>query len=127
VPGTVFTRNLPKLAAYTYIAALGSPTAPSPSIEEIVVEMRQAYKRRNHRKPPASMQGVITTKRCDFPKVPVSMRVRAPLSVADNACGSIGALDALRQPSIARARQRPVSSSRISSSMNFRARLRNSI
>ncbi len=41
--GTVFARTHPKLAVYTHIAALGSPTAPPPSIAEIVAETRQTY------------------------------------------------------------------------------------
>jgi ribonuclease Z len=41
--GTVFARTHPKLAAYTHIAALGTPTAPAPSIEDIVIETRQTY------------------------------------------------------------------------------------
>jgi ribonuclease Z len=41
--GTVFARTHPKLAAYTHIAALGTPTAPAPSIADIVTETRQTY------------------------------------------------------------------------------------
>jgi len=42
--GTVFTRTHPKLAVYTHIVTLGSPTAPPPSVEQIVAETRQTYK-----------------------------------------------------------------------------------
>jgi ribonuclease Z len=42
--GTVFARTHPKLAAYTHIVTLGTPTAPAPSVEEIVAETRQTYK-----------------------------------------------------------------------------------
>jgi ribonuclease Z len=41
--GTVFARTHPKLAVYTHIAALGTPTAPAPSIADIVMETRQTY------------------------------------------------------------------------------------
>ena len=39
----MFARTHPKLAAYTHIAALGTPTAPAPSIADIVMETRQTY------------------------------------------------------------------------------------
>jgi ribonuclease Z len=42
--GTVFTRTHPKLAAYTHIGALGTPTAPPPNITAIVAETRETYK-----------------------------------------------------------------------------------
>jgi ribonuclease Z len=42
--GTVFARTRPKLAAYTHIVTLGSPTAPPPTIDDIVAETRQNYK-----------------------------------------------------------------------------------
>jgi ribonuclease Z len=41
--GTVFTRSHPKLAAYTHISQLGTPTAPAPTIADIVDETRQTY------------------------------------------------------------------------------------
>ena len=41
--GTVFARAHPKLAVYTHIAALGTPTAPPPNIEAIVAETRETY------------------------------------------------------------------------------------
>jgi ribonuclease Z len=41
--GTVFARIHPKLAVYSHIAQLGTPTAPSPGLAEILEETRQSY------------------------------------------------------------------------------------
>ncbi len=41
--GTVFARTHPKLAVYSHIAQLGTPTAPAPALAEIVSETRQTY------------------------------------------------------------------------------------
>ena len=41
--GTVFARIHPKLAVYTHITQLGTPTAPPPSIADIINETRQTY------------------------------------------------------------------------------------
>ena len=39
----MFAQTRPKLAAYTHIVALGSPTIPPPTIDDMVAETRQAY------------------------------------------------------------------------------------
>jgi ribonuclease Z len=41
--GTIFARIHPKLAVYSHIGLLGTPTAPAPSIADIVSETRQTH------------------------------------------------------------------------------------
>jgi len=40
---TVFNRTLPKLAVYTHLVLLDTPTVPAPTVEEIVAETRRTY------------------------------------------------------------------------------------
>jgi ribonuclease Z len=42
--GTVFTRAHPKLAAYTHLSVIGTPTVPSVTADEIVAQTRETYK-----------------------------------------------------------------------------------
>ena len=41
--GRVFAQTRPKLAAYTHVVQLASPTIPPPSIEDMMAETRQTY------------------------------------------------------------------------------------
>lgn len=41
--GTVFTRARPKLAVYTHLSLIGTPTAPSVTTDEIVSQTRETY------------------------------------------------------------------------------------
>lgn len=41
--GTVFTKTHPRLAAYTHIAAFGTPAVPAPTVTDIVDETRKTY------------------------------------------------------------------------------------
>ena len=42
--GAVFSRAHPKLAAYTHLSVIGTPTSPSVTTDEIVAQTREAYK-----------------------------------------------------------------------------------
>ena len=41
--GTVFARAQPKLAVYTHVSQIGSPTIPEPTLGEIVAQTRETY------------------------------------------------------------------------------------
>jgi ribonuclease Z len=41
--GTVFARAQPKLAVYTHVSQIGSPTIPAPTLAEIVAQTRETY------------------------------------------------------------------------------------
>lgn len=42
--GAVFTRAHPKLAAYTHLSVIGTPTVPSVTTDDIVAQTRETYK-----------------------------------------------------------------------------------
>lgn len=42
--GTVFSRARPKLAAYTHLSMIGTPTVPSVTTDDIVAQTRETYK-----------------------------------------------------------------------------------
>jgi ribonuclease Z len=42
--GTVFSRAHPKLAAYTHLSVIGTPTVPSVTTDDIVAQTRETYK-----------------------------------------------------------------------------------
>jgi ribonuclease Z len=42
--GTVFARAQPKLAVYTHIVRLSSPTVPEPTLAEIIAQTRETYR-----------------------------------------------------------------------------------
>ena len=42
--GTVFNRAHPKLAAYTHLSVIGTPTVPSVTTDDIVAQTRETYK-----------------------------------------------------------------------------------
>ncbi|HXQ52427.1 MAG TPA: MBL fold metallo-hydrolase [Stellaceae bacterium] len=42
--GIVFTRAQPRLAAYTHLAPLGTPSIPEPTIADLVAETRKTYR-----------------------------------------------------------------------------------
>lgn len=42
--GTVFSRAHPKLAAYTHLSVIGTPTVPSVTTDDIVTQTRETYK-----------------------------------------------------------------------------------
>jgi ribonuclease Z len=41
--GRVFAQTRPKLAAYTHVVQLASPTIPPPTIEDMMAESRKTY------------------------------------------------------------------------------------
>jgi ribonuclease Z len=41
--GRVFTQTRPKLAAFTHVVQLASPTVPPPTLDELIAEVRQTY------------------------------------------------------------------------------------